>query len=376
MAINAKNILFLSSWYPNAHQPFVGNFIRRQAELLATQHVVTVVHTVASDEEAKMRLETTSEGNLTEHIVYHPRGKNGFRKLRLQKKALLKALKEIRNIDIIYTSILLPKALQFIAAKKRFNCPWIHLEQGSYFRPQVWKEWPKSQKLMARKAGKHIDELFVGSAFLKKDMEEIFPSHSIGIVPNHVDTDVFICANQKNKSTTTFLHISTLDPNTKDPKGMIDACAILKKKIGSSFSFQIISDGESEMWKEYVQSLGLTDTVLFDGHKEWKDLPKFYQSADAFVLNSVYETFSIVLAESWATGTPTITTPVGIGYDIPPHLGMQTKIGNPQQLAETMEEFIQQKENYDSLEIRKRALQYSAKNVLQRFNEIISDHVK
>lgn len=370
-----KHILYLSSWYPNEHQPHVGNFVKRHALLLSQDHFVTAIHTVASDLETELRVTTSEASNFREIIVYHPRGKSLFSKRSLQKKALKKATESISDADLLVTQILLPKGLQFADVKKQFNCPWIHIEQGSYFRPEVWKDWPITQKFIAKQSEKHIDQFFAVSDFLRKDLQPIFKNTKIDLISNHVDLEAF---HPKDKSVnpdfTRFLHISTLDKNTKNPKGMFDACALLKQQRGSSFEFLVISDEETEEWKTYCEQLDISDVVSFDGFKPWKELPAFYQQSDAFILNSVYETFSIVLAEAWATGTPTITTPVGIGYNLPSFLGFQSIINDPNSLAECMGKFIDQKARFDVHKIREKAESYDLIKIRLHINQIIDQH--
>ena len=153
---------------------------------------------------------------------------------------------------------------------------------------------------------------------------------------------------------------------------MFDACHILKEKIGNVFCFNVVSDGEMERWMDYCNELDILDVVSFEGAKEWSSIPSCFHKADVFILNSVYETFSIVLAESWATGTPTITTPVGIGFNLPQELGIQTEIGNDLSLANAMERFIASPDIYSQSIIRNHALPYAENEIRGRLKEIIN----
>ena len=74
-----KNILYLSSWYPTPENPFLGNFIRRQIELLSDDYAVTIVHTVGSSTIDENRIVITEEKRFKEFLVYHPKGKTFFR---------------------------------------------------------------------------------------------------------------------------------------------------------------------------------------------------------------------------------------------------------------------------------------------------------
>jgi glycosyltransferase involved in cell wall biosynthesis len=104
--------------------------------------------------------------------------------------------------------------------------------------------------------------------------------------------------------------------------------------------------------------------VRFVAPQKWEKLPAFYHEADAFILNSVYETFSIVLAEAWATGTPTISTPVGIAYNAPSYLGLNVEPNNTRSLAAALIELTTTKNQFNASKINSYAQQFDSKIVL------------
>lgn len=372
-----KKIVYLSSWYPNRHQPFVGNFVRRQAQLIARDHEVIVVHTVAHESEDGMRLETNQEGNLTEHIVYHGRGKTIFSKRRRQQDALKLALKKVHNRDLMITQILFPKLLQFSDVQWHFSAPWIHIEQGSYFRDEARSNWSRMNRWLLKRAQKaKISQFFSVSDFLRSDLQKVFPDTNIDLVNNHVDTERFCPDPEVKNDRINFLHVSTLDESTKNPMGMFEACKILHHEFKKDFHFTIVCDEETSKWEKVCSELKIDHLVTFKGPLKWEELPVEYQQADAFVLNSVYETFSIVLAEAWSTGTPTITTSVGIGHNLPDFLGIQTEIRNDRNLAEALLKFMETKSSFDSEKIRQHAEQFSLEKVRAHLNEIIEQHAR
>lgn len=369
------HVVIASSWYPNKYQPFVGNFVKRQAELIATKHQVTVIHTVSHPGETEFNLEKKVTGNLTEFIVYHPRGKSALKKYSLQKQALKYGLSEVLDADLLISHVILPKGLQFIQLKKELNCAWVHIEHGSYFRKDYWKSMSFMQKMIIKRTVKRIDHFYAVSENLKQEILTHFPQKEIGLLPNHIDTDVFKFASKTTEKIKKFLHISTLEEATKNPKGMIDACKILFDKGILNFHLSIISDESTKKWNDYAIQLDLENHLTFDGPFDWEDLPRWYQQSDAFILNSNYETFSIVVAESWATGTPVISTPVGIATKLPKDLGIQTKADSPESLAAAMETIINEEKAFDSEKIRTSSMKYSSDKVLEQLESIITKHV-
>src|SRR5258708_794045 len=68
-----KNILWLVSWYPNHYSSSGGDFIKRQAQavsLYANVHVLFVTP-VSEPGASYLEEQTTTNGNLTEQIVYY-----------------------------------------------------------------------------------------------------------------------------------------------------------------------------------------------------------------------------------------------------------------------------------------------------------------
>jgi D-inositol-3-phosphate glycosyltransferase len=68
---------------------------------------------------------------------------------------------------------------------------------------------------------------------------------------------------------------------------------------------------EASRLKALAHDLGLDGSVLFLGSVRQDLLPYFYSAADACVIPSHYESFSLVALESLACGTPVVATDVG-----------------------------------------------------------------
>lgn len=363
----------LSSWYPTRDSEFTGNFVQRQAHLLSSDFQITVLHTKSDSSIQEFEICENTNGNFREIIVYHPKRKNLFQKYRIQNQALKKGLKLIDDVDLVHGHILLPKGLQFISAKKYFKCPLMITEHGSYFRTEAKRKRNFLETFILKKIKKHVDKLTAVSEFLKADLQADFPQHAIHILPNHVDTDKFIPKEKEIFKRKEFLHISTLDENIKDPKGIIDACKTLVQKGESDFHLTIISDEPTDKWRKYALENQLLNFVTFLGPLKWFDLIPYYQNSDAFILFSNYETFSIVLAEAWSCGIPIITTSVGIGNKLSSDLGIQVKINDSESLANAMHEFIRENKKIDPKLIRSHAEQFSGEKIISTFEELIKD---
>jgi len=107
------------------------------------------------------------------------------------------------------------------------------------------------------------------------------------------------------------LHISSLYNHQKNVTGIIKALKNISK-IRNDFEFRIIGGENDRSYLEsLVKELGLEEYVLFYGQVSDQELESHYNKSDFFVLNSNYETFSVVTAESLACGIPVIVTRCG-----------------------------------------------------------------
>jgi len=372
-----KHILFLSSWYPTKNKPYLGNFIQRQAKLLSSKYKVTVLH--LSSEVNLKSIETTinEEGNLKEVIIYHPKGRNIFSKYYFLKMAFKEGLKSIGAIDFIQGNVLFPKGLQFSWAKSHFKCPLLLMEHSSAFHLSKGQNLSFKDSFTLSKVYPKVDGIVAVSEILKNELQPFFVQKPIYTLPNHIDSVHFkpnIASDKRD--TIEFLHVSTLDERFKNPKGMIDACAILIKKGITNFHFTIICDEAYQNWELYSKKLNLSDYITFKGPFDWDRIASFYQKSDCFILFSNYETFSIVLAEAWSCGIPTITTSVGIAHNLNNELGILVEKNNTNELSEAMEAFILGKKTFDIAKIKRYAERFSEKEVLSRYDTILQSLTK
>jgi len=370
MSAHKKHILILSSWYPNRTSPFLGNFVQQQATLIAEEFKTTVLYTVPDESLNAPETVISENGNLKEIIIYHPKGSNFYFRKKEQDKAFELGLKLIENVDLIHAHVLLPKGYLFVRAKKEFSCPLIVTEHASYYRKERRKKWNLKEKFILNFVKRHIDKLIAVSDFQRDDLAAYFDNMSIEVIHNPINTELFKPLESKASNTKKqFLHISTLDIDVKNPYGIIDAVELLVRKGYPDFELTIVSDESFLALQKYAESKSLNAYIHFAGPFAHENLLPFYQKSDAFVLFSNYESFSIVLAESWSCGIPTLTTPVGIGFDLSAELGIQVKIKDSLSLAMAMEKIIHG-QAYDSSIIRTKSLEYSNQSILAQLTTI------
>lgn len=371
MTRSPKHILILSSWLPTEQSPFLGNFVIRQVELLARQYKVSLIQLESSSTIKRTTTSSESKNNVQYIRTVYPKKKTLIQRKLKEKKAFELALTEIDKIDLIIGHVLITKGWQFILAKRKFKCPLFYVEHGSYFHSGMYN-WRRIDQLLKNKVADAADEIIAVSDFLRQDMKMHFPQKEIKVIGNHVDQDLFPYKEKSANGTPQFLHVSTLDERTKNPVGILKAASLLNEK-GSKFHLTFISDENYAKLSYKATELGLQESIEFLGPLNWDELASYYHRADAFILFSDYESFSIVVAEAWLTGTPVVATPVGIAAKMDESLGISVDVGNVHQLAHAMQEIIEGRK-FDGKEINKFGQKYSEEQILRQWINLIESY--
>lgn len=369
-----RHILIMSSWFPNRLDAFVGNFVERFAQLLSAEYQVSVIHTLGDPACKRLEEEQTQSDGVHTVRVYHPVSPNKFLHWYWQRKALNKAFEAVEYVDLIFAHVILPRGLQFIRAQRYYHCPLIVMEHASYYREAVSKHFTRLQRTIIKRTSLHINELLSCSEFLQQDMKAVFPTTKSTVLPNFVDSSLFYPSKEQSGSTHRFLHVSTLDESVKDPETLLRGIAQVIGKGYAQLRLTIISDQPSQKWQQMAVELGIAENVTFLGPMSWEEIGEQMRQHDAFVLTSSYETFSIVLAEAWLSGLPTITTPVGIGKDLNPAYGTQIEIGNPSSLAKVLMDYMDGQYTFDREIIREKGLEFREENIIRQLKTIFERH--
>ena len=201
------------------------------------------------------------------------------------------------------------------------------------------------------------------------------PREKIGVVPCGVNLELFrpekkLLARRRlgfDSDDTILLYVGRFEP-LKGLEILLEATARLKNF--DRLRLVIVGgDGDynpaHQSLKQKAQDLGISERCLITGPVEQKKLPSYYNSADALVIPSRYESFGMVGLEALACGCAVVSTPVGaMAGRLHKASGVRvTPFMSPQSLAEEIQSLLAGRSLPAADEIRESALEYSWSSV-------------
>ncbi len=140
---------------------------------------------------------------------------------------------------------------------------------------------------------------------------------NLRIIPDPLSEDVFNVTKRVKQGL--IFYPARLIPR-KNHIVLIRALAHLKGKAVSDFTLALTGNIEdTKYFRQIITEIeknDLSKNVLFLGKISREKLLDLYSQAHVVVLTSLEESFSLVVAEAMATGTPVVASPVGIVPDV------------------------------------------------------------
>jgi len=310
----------LTKWYPYDKDPQFGVFIQKQARAISLYKEIVVYASHAHDEAGRpaFELQMVRSGDLTEYIMYYRKSRsflspliNAIHYIRAWNKSFTIIHKNHGIPETVHAYILLRPAIIAYRLSRRFRIPLVISEQWSGYTNGKFEQRLCLIRILSKYFFKKADERIAVSNFLKSSMEKLGFSKPINIVPNIIeiqDPPESLTRNDKIQ----ILLVADLVDEIKNISGTIRAFTEAKKSMPNIY-LKIIGHGkDAEMLKDLCSTLQLTEeNIKFEGLQSNKEVYKALWNCDFLLMNSRFETFSLICAEALSCGKPVVATKCG-----------------------------------------------------------------
>jgi len=347
--LERKNILFISSWFPNKIEPTNGNFVQRHAEAVSLVHNVEILHTIGDfDQDEKYLFDDRLINGIRTLIVYYKNSKNPVKNFFRRMKAYNKGFSKLQKPDLVHANILHNNMLFAVYLKKKYKIPFVVTEHWTALRKINAEITSKIIKQTAVIIGNQAEFILPVSNDLLLGLKDLGIKSKMMVVPNVVNTQLFI-PQRKADTEFTFIHVSNLIPR-KNPEKILDVALNLLDK-GFVFRFQLGGDGNDEILNKLrnkVENSKFSDKITVFGIQTLNEIADRMGSSNCFILFSEDENQPCVIAESFASEIKVISTNVGgIGEFFPDNAGILLKKVDEAELYSAMVRMLKHDRNDD-----------------------------
>jgi len=308
--LNKKiHTLFLPKWYPNKFNNLLGIFTYKHALSASQSNKVSVVYVCKdSSLDKTFNISNNYSNGINEVIVYFKPSKfkliNGVKKIRAYKKGI----NLIHNFNIIHAHVFLfPVLIAYLVSVYK-KIPFVVSEHWTGYRKGSFSKMSVIKKALTIFLAKKARYVLPVSTFLKNDMKNCGIVANYRLLGNVVEIKNFY---SKKNAEFTFLYAGDIVEENKNVSGIVNAFSKVVNKGIQNVRLDIIGDGND---LEFVQSIVpkcLSDKVNFYGNQSHEFTMQKLQNSHVLLLNSRFETFSIICAEAMACGVPVITSKCG-----------------------------------------------------------------
>lgn len=378
-------ILIIARGVPHDNDPQEGCFEMDQAKALSALGHEVVIMSVDSRIRKywrKIGVSKNVEGNITAYKLFlFPSSiirnlisaKFGYWIEAGLAKWLYKYVKNRHgDFDIVHAHFL-PCIYYGAEIKKSFGCRLIATEH--------WSELNKPEltgivKYLGAKSYPVVDRLISVSSPLSRQIKNIFGVGSI-VIHNLISDDFFggNVNSVDDKTEFVFVCVGSL-VKLKGFDFLIKAFADSEAKDNGAKILIVGGGPDKSNLKNQIDSLNLSDRILLLGQKNKKEIFRILHDADAFILPSRRENFSVSVLEALACGNPVIATICGgIRECIDSSNGVLVPVDDVKQMTNAIDTMCRNINNYSRSDISANCMaQYSSKAIacklVQVYNEV------
>lgn len=367
-----KNILFISSWFPNKVEPSNGNFVQRHAEAVSLQHHVEILHSIGDfhQKEKYLIIDQIINGIKTV-IVYYKNSKNPLQNFYRRMEGYKIGFSKMQKPDLVHANVLHNSMFFAIYLKNKFKIPFVISEHWTAYQENASDAHGKVWRFFAKWIANQSSAVLPVSENLKNGVIALGVKKPIKVISNVVNTDVFKLNNEVKKSEVfTFLHVSSL-VERKKPDKIIGAA---KKLFDAGYKFHLeIGGSDFKHLEKQITELSASDYISTFGLLPLSGVAEKMQQSHALILFSENETQGCVLVEANACGIPVISSKVGgVPEFVNENTGVLVEKNNVEELYLAMKKVLLQKVNFESPEILHQQIKekYSPKKIAEAFSDV------
>ncbi|MFM2135584.1 MAG: hypothetical protein RL021_984 [Bacteroidota bacterium] len=371
----------LPRWYPNRTDPQLGVFIQKHARAIASMNRVRVFFAINDPNMStpSIEAELSEIDGVKEYRYYFADAKGPIRKWKNAVRYLQcwhrfkrdAGLYDSYRPHVIHAYIILRTVLLACWTSRMHKTPFVASEQWSGYVSGEYVRLGWFRRALIRVSLRKAAGISAVSFFLKSHLERHLKRNDISVIYNVIEPEIPAPVKPHEQS----IRIALVADLVDDIKNISDVlrCMPELKAKHPGMRLDIIGGGRDESsLKNLSASLGLADsTVRFLGRKPNADVYRLLVDSDFLVMNSRFETFSLICAEALRCGKPVVATRCGGPEEIIHEgNGILIAAGDRTELSKALEQMCSTYGSYDPKVLQREAeYKFGARTAAYGFNE-------